>query len=141
MNSVEAFKNELGNYNYYCNMLSRLEERLDETVYELEGVKGIRYDKAPSRPNMKLINARKHDLSDKIEKLENEISRISNQVFYIENVLSLMENQEVRKAIIDVYINNKTILQICEDYNLSNAGLHYQMSKEIRNALNQYNNI
>ena len=36
---------------------------LDELYYELSGVKGVRYDKAPSSPNMKAIN--KHTYTKK----------------------------------------------------------------------------
>lgn len=137
MNKVEAFKNEMANYTYYVNMLTKLEEKLDVLYYDLEGVKAVRYDKAPSKANAKMINEKKHFLSKEIEKTENEISRLTIEIMYVEDILAEMDDLEIRKAIIDVYIKGKTILEICDDYSLSNAGLHYQMNKCIEKALNR----
>lgn len=134
MNRIEAFKNELANYTYYVNMMDVLSERLSVLYYDLEGVKAIRYDKAPSMPNKHLIRERMHKLSNDIERTENEIMRLKAEIMRIENVLAEMDI-EYRQAVIDVYIKGKTILEICEDYCLSNAGLHYQMNKCIEGGL------
>lgn len=137
MNRIDAFKNELANYTYYTKYMQKLEDKLDMLNYEMRGVKGIRYDKTPGTPNMKAIETRKLYLSNEIEKVEAEISRITLSIMHIENILSSMENIAIRKAIIDVYIKNETILKICSDYNLSGPGLHYQMNKCIEQALNE----
>lgn len=134
-NDIEAFKKELANYNYKANMLNALNERLDETYYDLEGVKAIRYDKAPGQVNMALINEKKFSLSKKIDELETEISRLSNDIMYIEDILASMENHDIRKAIIDIYINKKTIKEVCEDYFITPPGLLYQINKEIGKTL------
>lgn len=131
---VQAFKNELANYTIYSSMLRKHREKLDELYYELEGVKGIRYDKAPSMPNKHLIMERLHYLSGEIEKTENEIERLCICLEHMENVLANMEH-EIRRAIVDVYINGKAIIDICNEYNYSATGLHYQMNKCIQKAL------
>ena len=131
---VQAFKNELANYTIYSSMLRKHREKLDELYYELEGVKGIRYDKAPSMPNKHLIMERLHYLSGEIEKTENEIERLCICLEHMENVLANMEH-EIRRAIVEVYINKKRLIDVCVEHNYSDAGLHYQMNKTIQKWL------
>lgn len=133
--SVEQFKNEMRNYNYYVSMLDSLEEKLENTYYELSGVKGVRYDKIPSAYNKELIEQKRFDLMQKIDKLENEISRLSGEIEHIDSILECIENAHIKKAIIDVYVNGCAIADICKDYCLTPAGLLYQMNKSIKETI------
>ena len=61
------FKNEMKNYSIYLKSKEKLEQDIEILVYEMSGVKGIRFDKERMSFNPDLSNEIRYVLSQKLE--------------------------------------------------------------------------
>lgn len=135
---VAQYKNELRNYKYYGLMLESVNEKLGDLWYELEGVKAIQYDRESGTYNAQLIQEHKLDLMRRINEMENQKTRLESQMSYVGDVLQSMQDEEMRNAIIDVFINGKPLRDVCKKYYISHAGLLYSMNNEIYKSVCRY---
>lgn len=132
---LNSVKKDIKAYDSNCNMLRELESKLDKAYYDLSGVKGLRYDKPKGNVDIITIKQRKQELSCLIELLETEISRVSTQIDYVDNILSNVEDEEIRQAVKDVYINNKQMREVALKFNYSHNTLKYWINKELLKAI------
>lgn len=137
--NIEIFKSKLKDYRIYYSMFLKLNERLSNLWYELEGVKAIQYDKEPSSHNNYLIQERKYALSEKIKEAQAQINSLNEKLSYIDCILEKMQ-PEIRDTIIDIYINKKSIRKAAKKCNISHTALLKRINKEIARLLdsNEY---
>lgn len=136
MNQVEAFKNELRNYNYYCSLIRKLQEKKDDLFYELTGVKSASLESTHNSFNESVYFNKVFTLQEKIHKLDLEIERIKAQKKYITDVLKRIESKDVRMSVIEIYVQKKTVGFVAKEQNISSSGLFKQINKAINKALN-----
>ena len=122
MDELQAFRNEISNYNFYVEKIIKIKEEIDDRYYELFGVRGVN----PSKESLenknnnaielkRLENIEKFDLFKK-EK-EDEIKRLKSQIDHILKVLNKMDPL-TSKIFISIYINNKSYAETCLRLNL-----------------------
>ena len=122
MDELQAFRNEISNYNFYVEKIIKIKEEIDDRYYELFGVRGV----DPSKESLenknnnaielkRLENIEKFDLFKK-EK-EDEIKRLKSQIDHILKVLNQMDPL-TSKIFISIYINNKSYAETCLRLNL-----------------------
>lgn len=122
MDELQAFRNEISNYNFYVEKIIKIKEEIDDRYYELFGVRGV----DPSKESLenknnnaielkRLENIEKFDLFKK-EK-EDEIKRLKSQIDHILKVLNKMD-QLTSQIFISIYINNKSYAETCLRLNL-----------------------
>ena len=122
MDELQAFRNEISNYNFYVEKIIMIKEEIDDSYYELFGVRGV----DPSKESLenknnnaielkRLENIEKFDLFKK-EK-EDEIKRLKSQIDHILKVLNQMDPL-TSKIFISIYINNKSYAETCLRLNL-----------------------
>ena len=88
----DVFKKDLEAYRGLKFELNDLHTRKSILVYELEGVKGVRFDKVTGTANEHEIERRKLDLVEMINEVENSISYTQRRIDRIErNIASLPE--------------------------------------------------
>lgn len=132
---IEQFKNELKNLEYYKESLTKVSDSLSLNWYELTGVKGVQYDKQRGAFNKDIADKRKYYLLGKIEAQEQEKRRLQANVQYIEDVLSLIKDQEIREAIVNIYVHKKTFRKEAKKHYMSHVTLYNQINKQLKEAL------
>lgn len=135
-NKIDVFKKELSCYKYYVNKLKELDSQIEVNFYEKTGVKGVRYDKAPSHPSEEAIANFRLTLIEKGDKLVADRERILNQIKYIDGVLNQLPN-DIKKACVSIYVQGKTYCQAVNsgDIYWSDAGLFKAIERELEKIL------
>ena len=122
MDELQAFRNEISNYNFYVEKIIKIKEEIDDKYYELFGVRGV----DPSKESLENKNNNAIELKrlESIEKFdlfkkekEDEIKRLKSQIDYILKVLNQMDPL-TSKIFISIYINNKSYAETCLRLNL-----------------------
>lgn len=125
---IEIFKDELKYYLWLKDMVKRLEDKLEDLLYQMGGVKGISYDKVPVNMNEQNKNENKLDLIEKYNKIENELNKYKKRLDYIDGVLGAMNIYD-RKMFLLKYEEGLSFQQIANQYYISKAGLFYRMQR------------
>lgn len=134
-NQSEQFKKELRCYKGYISKANDLKQEIDDIWYELTGVKAIRYDKLPSGSyNPSVSEARRLNLSEKVERKIKELDRVSNNINYIDSILSRLP-KNISKACIDIYCDEKGYKKTSQNEYISDAGLFKQIDKALAEVL------
>lgn len=90
--NYEVFKKDLEAYRGLCRELNDLNARHSILIYELEGVKGVRFDRITGTPNQLEVERRKLDLVELINDVEASIQYTSKRISRIEeNIGKLSE--------------------------------------------------
>ena len=105
-----ALKEEIKNYKYYKIQQARIRNAISLLLYELTGVKGIRYDSVQYTADPRLNEERRLELLDKMEKKQKELGRVSIQIEFIEQYLKEL-NEEDRALIKYVLVDGHTYKQ------------------------------
>lgn len=122
MDELQAFRNEISNYNFYVEKIIKIKEEIDDRYYELFGVRGV----DPSKESLENKNNNAIELKrlESIEKFdlfkkekEDEIKRLKSQIDHILKVLNQMDPL-TSKIFISIYINNKSYAETCLKLNL-----------------------
>ena len=91
--NYDVFKKDLEAYRGLIRELNDYESRHSILVYELEGVKGVRFDKVTGTPNELEIERRKLDLVELINQVETSIKYTKERIGRIEmNIGKLSED-------------------------------------------------
>ena len=132
---ITQFKNELRNYKYTSYMLNSLLEKESDIWYELEGVKAISYDRLPSNYNIQLIEEKKLFLMERLKTVKEQIDRLQTQIRYVDKILSNMKDTETRDALINIYINKKSLKYEADKIYITDSGLLKRIDKCIYEAV------
>lgn len=130
-----AFKNEMRNYLFYKSKIAKLEELVERCYDMLGGVRAIDTSKEPihSPPNKDV----EYRIRDEIEKHLKNISITELRLKEVDDTLQKIKNEEMRGAIVDVYINGCSITKVSEQMFLSPSGLAKSMNKELKRVIKE----
>lgn len=122
MTELQAFRNEISNYNFYINQVKKIREQINDQFYMYFGVRGS----DPSKLTLENKNQSRQELEMlyKIEKYnkfkkekEIELKRINNQINYIKRTLNRFD-ELTRKIFVYIYIYNISYIETCLRLNL-----------------------
>lgn len=123
------FNNELRNYRSYQREVSNIREQIDVLMYQLRGVKGIRYDKEMGSWNPGALERYRLDLLDKIEEKEQELDFTMLAIQTFERKLNRLP-KNVKKICLQI-ADGKTYEQIANDIGYSVGGLWLMIKREV----------
>lgn len=126
----QKFKNEISNLRAYYRSIKELEEERERLVYELSGVKGVRYDKQPTSYNPQLAESYKLEMIEKINEVEKEIAYTSETIKRYERNLDRLPG-EIRTLVVLLFIHGKSFRELGKMVGYSDHGLYYKIKKEI----------
>lgn len=130
---VKTFLNLLSNYKDNQHQIELLNEKYDLIFYQLRNVKSYPLESCGTT-NQLDIELSKHELRNKLEKIENKINFYKMINKYVDGVLDVMQDN-LKKATIEIYCDNKTYYQVAPKYNYSSAGLYRNICADIEKAL------
>ena len=132
MNSkqIAKFKEEMKYYVWLKDTVNRLQNKADDMLYCMTGVRGISYDKTINSINEQLANEKKLDMIDSFEKITNKLNHYKERLDYVDNILKAMNEYE-RNMFLLKYEEGLTFQQIANQYYISKAGLFYRMQKAL----------
>lgn len=130
---VKTFLNLLSNYKSNQHQIELLKEKYDLIFYQLRNVKSYPLESVGTT-NQLDIELSKHELRNKLEKIETKINLYKAINKYVDGVLDAMQDN-LKKATIEIYCDNKTYYQVAPKYNYSSAGLYRNICADIEKAL------
>ena len=130
----KGFKNELENYYKYLKEADKLKQELDIILYEMTGVKGIRYDKQRGSYNPQLSSDRLHDLMQKKEEKEIELQHVLASIKYLQLKISKLseEDKQICLKVISEGISSETVRQ---EVGYSRSGFWKRIKRELQKIL------
>lgn len=130
----KGFKNELENYYKHLKNVENIKKEIEDILYEMTGVKGIRYDKEPSSYNPQLSMERKLELIDQKEEKEIELDYTIASIRYIEKKLSKLsqEDKDICLKIISKGISSEKVRQ---EVGYSKSGIWKRIQRELTGIL------
>lgn len=128
--NYSVFKNELRNLFAYERDLNRLDQKIEDLLYEMTGVKGISYSKIPSTVNPELSEERRLELIEEMDVLVTEKKRLQLNITHIYATLSLL-NEKDRKAMIDLVAKRIKSEEVAFNNGYSKSGIWKRIKKEI----------
>ena len=130
----KGFKNELNNYYRHLRNVDRIKEEIDDIVYEMTGVKGIRYDKERSSFNPALSEERRDYLSKKLEEKEIELNYTLAAIRFIEMNLKKL-NKDDREMCLKVVADEVSAELVAVEKGYSRSGVWARIRREISKIL------
>ena len=130
----KGFKNELQNYYKHLENIDRINEDIDKILYEMTGVKGVRYDKAPSMYNPELASERRYELSEMLEEKEIELDYTVAAVKYIEMKISKLSKED-KQICIDIISKGISAEKIAKENGYSRSGIWARIKRELSGIL------
>ena len=130
----KGFKNELNNYYRHLRNVDRIKEEIDDIVYEMTGVKGVRYDKERSSFNPTLSEERRDYLSKKLEEKEIELNYTLAAIRFIEMNLKKL-NKDDREMCLKVVADEVSAELVAVEKGYSRSGVWARIRREISKIL------
>lgn len=130
--NYEIFISELRCYRHYVYESEKVRSKLEEIDYELIGVKGVRYDKAPGTHNPSLQAERRLELIEKRAEIESELKKLEVKKKMIVDEFNKLDTHT--KLMCLEVMNGKTLKQIAEKFGYSESGLMRKLKREIERA-------
>ena len=129
-----AFKNELENYYHNLKNIDRLKEDIELIVYEMSGVKGIRYDKQPMAYNPELSEEKRSELSEKLEEKELELENAIASIKYVEKKLSKLSDED-REICLRIISEGASSEKVAFEKGYSRGGMWKRIKRELSKIL------
>ena len=130
----KTFKNELENYYKYLKSVEKIKEEIENIIYEMTGVKGIRYDKEPTSFNPQLSNERILDLIDKKEEKEIELDYTIASIRYIERKLSKLDKED-KEICLKIISEGISAEKVRKEVGYSKSGIWKRIKRELTGIL------
>lgn len=130
----KTFKNELENYYKYLKSVEKIKEEIENIIYEMTGVKGIRYDKEPTSFNPQLSNERILDLIDKKEEKEIELDYTIASIRYIERKLSKLDKED-KEICLKIISEGISAEKVRREVGYSKSGIWKRIKRELTGIL------
>lgn len=111
-----------------------LKTKLDLISYDLEGVKGVRYDSVTVHGNPSVIEEKRHEMRDELDKIEKELEFTKLAIMQTEETLNRMP-KTLREMLIEVFVNGKTYRSVGEKYGYSYNGAWHYIKRETEKYL------
>ena len=129
-----GFKNELKNYYKHLENVDRLKEDIEQIIYEMSGVKGIRYDKERSSYNPELANEKRLEMIEKIAEKEIELDYTLAAIKYIEMRLKKLSDDD-RKICLKVISDGVSAEKVGREIGYSRPGVWKRIKRELEKIL------
>ena len=130
----KAFKNELQNYYKHLRNRDKVREQIELVLYEMTGVKAIRYDKQPTSFSPELSIERRDELSRRLEEKEIELNYIEASIKYIEMKLKKLSDED--KAIcLKVISEGVSADKVRREVGYSKSGIWKRIRRELEGIL------
>ena len=114
--------------------LEELGSQLDLILYDLGGVKAIRYDSNGGTTNQSVKEEKRLEMIDKYNEKLKEYNFLKEQISFIDNVLSKMPT-ELQTMLNEVYIQGMTFSYVGKIHGYSDHGLWKLMKRETEKYL------
>ena len=130
----KTFTEDLASYAQNTERIKQTKEELDIILYQMTGVKGIRYDKIPGTFNPHSAEFIRSKLSERYEEKENELIRYQTAVKNVELVKKRLP-KEIWLMLVEKFVKNKTYMEIGIQYGYTNTGLWKYLRREVEKIL------
>lgn len=129
-----TFIMNLSNLKRYKESLKNIENDLDLILYDLTGVKGIRYDKLPTSYNPS-ENAQKQ--LEMIEIYNEKLKEYDFTVMAIERIESVLKRlpDDLREMVIEKFVDGKSYEELGRKYGYSERGMAKMLEREVEKYL------
>lgn len=131
---VEAFKDLLKHYYDYQRSAIQIEKELDDLLYEMTGVKGIRYDRVPSSFNPELSEESRLEYIEKKAEKEAELDFTYAALKIIEMKLSKL-SEEDKEICLNVLNRKVTYEEAGKKRGYSKHGMWVKVKREIEKIM------
>lgn len=130
----KTFIMNLSNLKRYKESLKSIENDLDLILYDLTGVKGIRYDKLPTSYNPS-ENAQKQ--LEMIEIYNEKLKEYDFTVMAIERIESVLKRlpNDLREMVIEKFVDGKSYEELGRKYGYSERGMAKMLEREVEKYL------
>ena len=130
--SYRSFKNEIENYEEYCQNVSVLMDEIEDILYEMTGVKAISYDKMPSSFNQSLSEEKRLEMIDLYNQKLDDLKHFQSTIRYVDKRLRGLTADE-KQIVLDVASGRLTYEEAGKKYGYSKG----RMWKKIRKILEE----
>ncbi len=130
----KAFKNELENYYKHLKNKDDIESEIEMILYEMTGVKGIRYDKEPSSYNPELSAEKRLELIERKEEKEIELDYTNASIKYIEMKLKKLPEED-RRICLKIISEGVSAEKIRREVGYSKSGIWKRIKRELTGIL------
>ena len=127
--NYKTFKKNLESYVGLLSDRKCLQEDIDLLYYELENVKGVRYDKAPSTPNNNLVELKKLEMIEKISIKEDRLAYVEQRITKINEDISLLS--EDCQKICNMNKMGVSFEKIGEELGYTKVGAYLKLKREV----------
>ena len=129
-----SFKNELENYESYLIAKDKIEEEIEELLYVMSGVRGIRYDKEPGSFNPELSEEKRLDLIEKKAEMEIERDFIIHAIKLIELKLSKL-SEEDKEICMRIIAEGESSEAVSRENGYTRGGMWKRIKREVSKIL------
>ena len=130
----KAFKNELENYYKHLKNKDKIKEEIENILYEMTGVKGIRYDKEPSGYNPELSAEKKLELIERKEEKEIELEYTIASIHFIEMKLKKLPEDD-RRICLKIISEGVSAEKVRREVGYSKSGIWKRIKRELTGIL------
>ena len=129
-----TFIMNLSNLKRYKESLKNIENDLDLILYDLTGVKGIRYDKLPSSYNPSETAQKQLEM---IEIYNEKLKEYDFTVMAIERIESVLKRlpDDLREMVIEKFVDGKSYEELGRKYGYSERGMAKMLEREVEKYL------
>ena len=130
----KVFTSNLANLKRLKDSEESLKTQLDLIIYDLGGVKGVHYDSVTVHGNPSVIEEKRLELIDKLNKKEHELKFTEMAIEQIEDILNSMP-KTLREMLVEIYVDGKTFKKVDMIHGYSDNGLWHWMKRETEKFL------
>lgn len=130
----KAFKNELQNYYKHVRNRDKVVEQIENIIYEMTGVKAIRYDKERSSFNPSLASERREELSARLEEKEIELNYIEASIKFIEMKLKKLSDED-KEICLKIISEGVSAEKVRRKVGYSKSGIWKRIKRELEGIL------
>lgn len=130
----KVFTSNLANLKRLKESEESLKSQLDLIIYDLGGVRGVHYDSVMVHGNPSVIEEKRHEMMDKLDKIEKELELTELVIEQTEEILNRMP-KTLREMLIEVFVYGKTYRAVGEKYGYSDSGIWHWLKRETERYL------
>lgn len=130
----KVFVRHLKSYKENKLNLIKLDEKIKDFEYLMSGVGAVRYDIEHTSGNPAAMEERKLDNIETYNRLLKERLATESNITLIETILNEMP-EDLRSALLGVYVENKTFNQVGEEMGYSGSGYWRYLKRETERYL------
>lgn len=130
---MEDLKRELRNRKGYQNDLSNINKQIAKAVYEMEGVKGVRFDRQRVTMSPQQAEEIRLERIEEYNDLLAERDRIILQLKHIEKILEALD-EETREAVEMHICQGNTLRKTAMVFHMSKSGMGDRIDRELKKA-------